>query len=186
MEQALVFLSIVIGIAVADQIVSLNRLLRARSRVRWDPLLLAVAALVFLTLVQTWWAVARTPKGPLTIGGFLPMLVALVLVVLLALATLPDEVPAAAEIDLRDYYREQSPYIWTLLSLAFGWIIVTGAVEAVRSGAGLGPWLIDRSFEFVFLGIMASLVVVRRRWWHWVGLLVLSIGPVGWLSRSIG
>ncbi len=53
MEQALVFASIILGIAVSDEIVSLNRLLRARARVRWDWPPLAIAALVLLIAVLT-------------------------------------------------------------------------------------------------------------------------------------
>jgi hypothetical protein len=39
--------------------------------------------------------------------------------------------------------------------------------------------------EFGILAVFVSLAVVRRRWWHAVGFLILSTGPIGWVSRSI-
>lgn len=55
MEQALVFASIIIGIAVSDEIVRLNRLLRARAHVAWDWLPLALAGLVLLSVGPIGW-----------------------------------------------------------------------------------------------------------------------------------
>lgn len=36
------------------------------------------------------------------------------------------------------------------------------------------------------VGVFASLIVVRNRWWHAIAFLILSTGPIGWLSRSLG
>jgi len=121
-DNVLVFASIIVGVAVADQLTSLHRLLKRRADVRWDWLLLWVAALVLLTQLQIWWSLAGQRQAPITIGNFLPMMVLLVLLFLLAAASLPDEL-GDQRIDLRDYYRQQSRYIWTLYALALSWLI---------------------------------------------------------------
>jgi len=47
---------------------------------------------------------------PITIGGFLPLLIGLILLFLLTAATLSDEVPAEG-LDLRDFYAENRGFI---------------------------------------------------------------------------
>src|ERR1044072_2671587 len=114
MEGALIFASIIIGIAVADELVSLHRLLRHRRKVRWDWAAPVVALYVLLSQVQIWWSFGRE-AGALTIAAFLPMLLLLILLFLLASAVLPDEVPEEG-IDLRTYYHDNGSYIWTLFA----------------------------------------------------------------------
>lgn len=69
---------------------------------RWDWLLLWVAALVLLTQIQICWTLAGEWEGPITIGAFLPMIVELILLFLLAAASLADEA-AAENLDLLRY-----------------------------------------------------------------------------------
>ena len=184
-EHMLVFASIIVGVAVTDQMVSLNRLLRARHRVAWDWTVPAVALLALLTVVQIWWSVAQPSAGRITIGQFLPTLVELILLFLLCAATLPDEVPAEG-LSLRDYYDAQSPYVWTLFAAALAWTFVVGQVEVAAAGQWSLGELIDRGVDLIVFGVMVSLIFVRRRWWHAIAMLALASGPIGWLSRSLG
>ena len=183
MDNVLVFVSIVIGLGVTDQLVSFHRLLRSRDRVRWDWAALAVALLVLLTIVQMWWGLAQPSARSLTIGAFLPTLVELILLFLLASACLPDDVPAEG-LDLRVYYDNQGPYIWTLFTLALAWLVAT-EIAAISSRLGISEAFARTREEFVVLAVMISLIFIRKRWWHAVGLLLLSSGPIGWLSRSL-
>lgn len=184
MEGALIFASIIVGLAVADELVSLQRLLRRRHEVRWDWAAPAVALLVLLAQVQIWWSLAQG-EGPLTIGAFLPMLVLLILMFLLASAVLPDEVPAQG-FDLKVYYHDNGSYIWTLFSAAAGWGTATRIVTDIQAGTQALPLLIERIPEFLVLGVIVSLIFVRSRWWHAAALLILvGVGPVLWLSRSL-
>ncbi len=183
MDNVLVFVSIVIGLGVADELVSFHRLLRARHMVRWDWAALTVALLVLLTIVQMWWGLAQPSARSLTIGAFLPTLVELILLFLLASACLPDEVPADG-LDLKAYYDKQGPYIWTLFALALAWLVGTQIVE-IASASGIVEALARTWEEFVVLGVMVSLIFIRKRWWHAIALLLLSSGPIGWLSRSL-
>lgn len=184
-ENALVFASIIVGVAVTDELVSLHRLLRMRKRVRWDWAILAVALLILLTIVQIWWSIAQPDPRPWTIARFLPLLVELILLFLLASAALPDEVPDEG-IDLRTYYDENGSYIWSLFALALGWLIVAGDIGAVAAGGPLFQILANQLVEFVILVVMVSLIFLRKRWWHAVALVLLASGPIGWLSRSLG
>ena len=185
MEHMLIFASIIVGVAVTDQMVSLNRLLRARHRVSWDWTVPAVALLALLTVVQIWWSVAQPSAGRITIGQFLPTLVELILLFLLCAATLPDEVPADG-LSLRDYYDAQSPYIWTLFAAALAWTIVVGQAQVAAAGRLSIANLFDRSVDLIVLAVMVSLIFIRRRWWHALAMLALATGPIGWLSRSLG
>ena len=186
MEGALVFASIILGVGVTDALMSLHRMLRARRRVRWDWAVPAVALLVLLTIIQIWWSTQALSRQevPLTIGAYLPLVVELILLFLLAAAVLPDEVPAEG-LDLKTYYDENGSYIWTLYSAALGWTILTRIVvnPNVRAPADI---LDNYGMDLLILLLMVSLIFVRRRWWHAVVLLILSTGPIGWLSRSLG
>jgi len=184
-EGALIFASIIIGIAVADELVSLHRLLRRRHEVSWDWAAPAVALLVLLAQVQVWWSLAER-QGALTIGEFLPILALLILNFLLASAVLPDEVPPKG-IDLKAYYHDNGSYVWSLFAGAAGLGTATRIATDIGAGAAALPLLIDRIPEFAVLAMIVSLIFIRRRWWHAAALLILAgVGPVLWLSRSLG
>jgi len=74
---------------------SRHRLLRARSRVRWDWLALATAGLVVLTVIQFWWAFYGIGRATAwtSYGHFLPLVALLMVMFLLASAALPSTSP---------------------------------------------------------------------------------------------
>lgn len=184
-EQALVFASLIVGLAVADQLNSMHRLLKRRSAVRWDWLSLWVAALILLTQVQVWWGLAGEPAGSVSIGEFLPTLMTLIILFLLAAASLPDEVPVEG-VDLKSFYQQQHPYIWSLYSLALGWLTLVNLLQEYRAGKAWADILSYKGGDLLVLGVMVSLIFVRRRWWHLLAMMLLTIGPIGWLSRTLG
>jgi hypothetical protein len=124
-------------------------------------------------------------RRPITIGQFLPTLGELILLFLLCSATLPDEVPADG-LSLRTFYHEQGSYIWTLYASALAWAFATGQIERAAAGKWSLAELFDNSADLIILGIMVSLIFVRRRWWHALAMVALASGPIGWLSRSLG
>jgi len=183
-EYTSVMASIIIGLALVDVLVSLNRLIRAGKVVRWHWAAPVAAVMVVLTLIQVWWGLYSPQDTRITIGQFLPLLVELVILFLLAAAALPDEV-AADGVDLKAYYHRNGPYFWSLFAAAIGWLITVDIVEAVVKGRLL-DFLADRVVDLGVLGIFVSLIFIRRLWWHAVALLLLFTGPIGWLSRSLG
>lgn len=184
-EYVSVLVSIVIGLALADVLFSLHKLLRAGRRVRWDWAAPIAAALVVMVLVMMWWSFYQPTAGKLSIGAFLPDFVTLVLLFLLAGAALPDDVPAEG-VGLRDYYDRNGPYFWGLFTATLGWVIATDFGRAALAGRPLGAVLRGNLVELGILAVFASLIVVRRRWWHAVAFVILASGPVGWISRSLG
>ena len=184
MEGALVFASIILGVGITDELMSLHRLMRARKRVRWDWAVPVLALLVLLTIIQIWWSM-QNMHGPLTIGDYLPLIVLLILLFLLAAAVLPDEVPAEG-LDLKSWYDENGAYIWTLFAAALGCVSVTRLLAEPGTRTSLSRLLDAFAADLVILALMVSLIFVRPRWWHAIALAVLFVGPITWLSKSIG
>lgn len=184
MEQALVFASIIVGVAVSDQVMSLNRLLRA-PRVRWHWTIPVVALQVLLTNLQIWWGIAGQPETRISIGQFLPFVVELILLALLSAASLPDSVPEDG-IDLKEYYDRSARYIWLLFASALVWLQGYELFRTLNGGGSASDWLATRGGDLVALAIMLMLAFVRRWYLVAVGLAFLSIGPIGWLSRTLG
>lgn len=151
-------------------------------RWHWAPVVAAV--LVVLTLIQIWWSLYQPEGGAVTMGQFLPLFAELVILFLLAAAALPDEVPPEG-VDLRAYYDRNRRYFWGLFAAALGWLLFVDIVENALNGTLL-EFLSQRIVDFAVLAVFVSLVFVRRLWWHAVSLLLLSSGPIGWLSRSLG
>ena len=183
-EYTSVLASIIIGLALVDVLISLNRLIRAGKSVQWHWAAPLAAVFVVLTLIQIWWSLYRPQDSAITIGQFLPLFVELVILFLLAAAALPDEVPAEG-VDLKVYYHRNGPYFWGLFTAALGWLLLVDVIENAVDGALLA-FLNQRIIDFVVLGVFASLIFVRRLWWHAIAILLLSSGPIDWLSRSLG
>ncbi len=101
--------SIVIGLGLTDVLQSLHRLFRNHRLVRWDWAVLVATLFAVLTSIQIWWSLFQPNEQLLTIGGFLPQLVELVILYLLAACALPDDVPGGG-LDLRAYYDRNGPY----------------------------------------------------------------------------
>ena len=118
MQQALVFASIVLGIAVAFELQHLNTLLRSR-RVTWHWAQPLFAFFVLMTMMSFWWMIASgSAAEEITLARFLPIMWVLVILNLLAAAALPDRVPDEG-IDLAAYYQENRRYLWGLYLLIF-------------------------------------------------------------------
>lgn len=183
-EYTSVLASIIIGLALVDVLVSLNRLIRAGKAVKWHWAAPAATLLVVLTIMQIWWSLYRPQDGAITIGQFLPLLVELVILFLLAAAALPDDIPADG-VDLKAYYHRNGPYFWGLFTAALGWLLVAEMIPAGVNGE-LMEFLDQRLVDLAVLILFASLIFIRRLWWHAIALLLLSSGPIGWLSRSLG
>ncbi len=184
-EYVSVMASIIIGLGLVDILVSLNRLIRAGRLVRWDWAAPLAAVLVVLTLIQIWWSLYEPNERTMTIAQFLPQMVELVILFLLAASALPDEVPEEG-IDLKVYYDRNGPYFWGLFTAGLGWLLVVGVTQLAVAGASPWSFIAGRWVDVAVLGVFASLIFVRNRWWHAAAFLILSLGPLGWLSRSLG
>ena len=179
--------SVLVGLAVTDVAKSLHLLLRARHRVRWDPLPLAASFVAVLTTFNLWWRLASSgdPTPYLTLGGFLPLAAQLLVLFLLNAAALPDAVPEDG-LDLRAFYESNARVFWALFALH---VVLLMATRAVRLWAGIGTE--GGSMDvFVFnalaLATFVVLAVVRRRWVHAVAVPILVVlALTGWSGLSL-
>ena len=184
-ENALVFASIVIGLAVSEMLFSLNRMLLARKQVRWDWLPLLLALIILIYVVLNWWMLAGTRGRSLTLAAFLPSLVQLILVFLLAAAALPRQVPPTG-VDLYDHYRERASYIWTLFALNSGWMMIRGGAALAVSGAGPLQLLDNLILDALVTGLMIWLIFSRSRRLHVAVVVMLALAlPWFWAPRVI-
>lgn len=184
-EYTSVMASIIVGLALVDILVSLNKLIRAGGLVRWHWAAPSTALLVFLTVIQIWWSIYRPQDAPMTIGQFLPLIVELVLLFLLAAAALPDEVPPGG-LDLKLYYQSNSPYLWSLFAAALGWLLFIEILGTALEGLPLMAAIEGHAVDLLVVVLFVVLVFVKRLWIHAIALAFFAIGPIGWLSRSLG
>lgn len=172
------FISILVGLSVAEIAQSTHRLLRCRARVRFHWYPFAAALILLLLTIELWWNTNQVivPGRPVTIGLFLPIVIGLFLLYLTCAAVLPDEIPAEG-LDLRAHYFDNARYFWSLFAvLIAGFIAVRlgrniaylGWARAASALPGVAP-------NMVMVLLFASLGVVRRSWWH---TLVLAVMPL--------
>jgi hypothetical protein len=179
-EYVSVFVSIVLGLAFADLAFSLHRLMRARRRVRWDWMSLALALVMLLEIAQFWWLSHDwyAARVELRLVQFLPNLVLLLLIYLMAAAVLPDEVPERG-LDLRRFYVETATYFWALV------LMMTVAIILTLGPTATGPndWLAIAGRQWVNLIVLAAvtpLLFIRNIRVH-QAVVIAFAAMVGWI-----
>ena len=183
MEQALVFASIILGVAVAFELGNLNQLIRS-SNVRWHWAQPLFALLVLLTITAFWWMIASQPDGEISLARFLPIMFILVLLTLLAAASLPDKIPDGG-IDLAEYYMGQRRYQWGLFLMIMAPLGINWLLVLASRGQGIGYVLYYGWGEVLPMVAIAWLIFADKWWKVGVGFAVLSITPLAWLSRTL-
>lgn len=186
-------LSIVLGLAVSDLCVSLNRLLDAGARVKWDWLSPLAALVALLKIVTQWWAwfYAAPLAKAVTFEMFVLVLASAVLLYMLAAAALPDSVEPG--VDLRAYYARTSRRYWLLffsqsvLSNAVGIWAQLRAPGAKLSLVALGyPGFLIAAVTFI-LAAAVGLAIWRNRIAHtaaFAGLIAIYLLQFG--GRGLG
>ena len=173
-EYLSVFLAILVGLAVADLATSFHKLMRARERVEWDWLSLALAVVMLLEIVLFWWGSFHWYRAAadMSIGKFLPDLLLFIVLFLAVAAVLPDEVPADG-LSLRKHYFSTAPYFWTLMVL-MAFIVVFGMWPRYAPDASLAELLLSHWQNLALAFAMALLIFIKRPWLHmaFVALLV--------------
>lgn len=169
-DYLLILAAVILGLAVAELAIGLNRLLRA-GEVRWDWLAPLAALLVFLKIVTQWWtwhAASRLAAG-ITFEMFLAVLAGATLLFLLAATPLPET--GAASVDLRAHYERVRRRFWilfalhSLVSMGVG-IWVQMAVLHARFA-----W----SILYLVVLVAVALAFVRNRWVQAAGLAFFTI-----------
>ena len=175
-EFALGFAGIIIGLGVADLLVSLHRLVRARARVTWDWLALSFAGLQMLLSVILWWYIYfwfRAHDGA-SFLEFLPNILLLCVSFLMMAAALPDEVPAEGLV-LREAYMANRAQPWTLLAV---WIALNLVIQSLEN------WRL-REFRLTEAVVAAGLLLClalaaagarsTRPWVHVLAITIIAL-----------
>jgi hypothetical protein len=183
-EYLLTFTSVILGLAVSDIAVSLNRLLEAGRRVKWDWLAPLAAMVAFLKIVTQWWGwfgAAGAAKG-VTFEMYLGLLISTVLLFLLAASTLPGSLDEG-ETDLRAYYSSISTRFWLLF--AAHWIVSNAVSTWIQIEVEHAVW----AFSPLYLVPLAAvaLAFVRSRWLQGAALIALIVlGVAQFAGHGLG
>lgn len=179
------FVSIILGVAVADLLMNFHRLLHERKRVGWDALPLVWAVVALLWIVNYWWAVAanltRWSETRFVIEFALAAIPPIMLF-LMAASLLPRALPAEGRLDMRAEWQKTRGLFLTLAALyqCLAWINVTLANGAL-------VWDFVALVRAVFLVVLAAALLLKDRSADWAAALIvlsvlawrLSVQPVG-------
>jgi len=178
-EYMAVFIGIIVGLALANILTSVHKLMEAGRRVRWDWLAPAMAAnAILLTLGFFWHQWLLSQSTALISRNFIYVLVRAVAFFLLYLAcaaTLPDEVPERG-LDLRAYYVDNRVRIWGLFCATFVLALSSWVAGFAQSGFVAR---LQANAAFIVLsavGLLLSILslTVRAVWWHRIAVIVLA------------
>jgi uncharacterized membrane protein len=178
-------LAIISGLAISTLISNLHHLIVARRQVRWDWLLLSVAAFVTLNIVAGWWTSWRTLRstGPdVQLWQFVLILAQLVALYLTARAVLPEPT-ARKNVDLAAHYEARKRYIWTSFVALYALLIAAGVIKPGIS------WPVIVSMRDFWLGLVLAgvLAMVPSRRVHAVLVpLALALSAALTLTMPLG
>jgi len=172
-EYVSLFVSIIVGLALTDLLISLHRIIRVGRRVRWYWLVPLLSIYLLLAVVAFWWGsyVWYLHIHTLTMGQFLPTLLAAIAIFLLAAAILPDEVPDAG-LDLKIWYVENARQMWILASLALLLVVVFYAVGSITDGNSALHFAKSQWDNFALLAGSVALIFTKRLRVHEVYVVI--------------
>lgn len=178
------FVSVVLGLAVADVACSLHRLLVARRRIRWSPLPLLSALTIFSLILAHFFRLWDRNADIETVVFYRLVLEAgyVVVLFLTAAASLPDEIPPEG-LDLNAWYMGNRMYLFSLVSLLQVWNLTLFVLH-------MGPPPVSEAegskIALALTALVLSVLLARstRPWLHglvFAGLLLLiHLGFGGW------
>lgn len=164
-EYALGLISILMSLALAHIVIGFHRLLRRAKTVVWDARLVTAAALVIVEVIRIWFATwtVRDVEAALSFPVYFAMFGHILLLVMTALACLPDEVGEGC--DLSQFYDGNRRYFWCAFASAqlayfLLWLLFGGSQSSVGDPVGWQDWARILGPLAVFL----ILAFVRKRW----------------------
>ena len=160
-----VLISIVLGLGLTELLSNVHRLIQARDRVTFHWLPLLWSGLVFVMLVQWWWAAFGLHRE-LEWNFFFFLLILLIPVLMyLAAASVLPAVEPEQEYDLRAYY-------FGIHHWFFGIVAAINIMECLR--AVLYADLQAAVLNATGAGLLGSLAVSSNRTYHAVTTVVLA------------
>lgn len=171
-EYLAVLISIVLGLGVTELLAGVQRLAHARHRVRFHWLPLTWTGLVFVALVQWWWAAfGLRGRAEWNFFSFLLILLVPVLLYLAAALVLPPE-QKEGRYDLRAHY-------FGIHRLLFLVIAAATLLEMVRAVRAADPQAARLNFAGTVL--LGSLALVRNPRYHALGTALAALLLIGFV-----
>ena len=184
MEQALVLVSIVLGVAIAFELEHLNRVLRAPN-VKWHWAQPLFALFVLLSIIAFWWGAGSKQDGDLSLGQFMPVMFQLIILALLAAVSFPDSIPEDG-LDLAEYYQQNRRYQWGLMSLYFWSLHVGYLIYSARRAESFAQFAVWTGPDTLGALLIVAMIFARKWWQVALGFTVLSLAPLVWATRVLG
>lgn len=172
-EYALGLISILMSLALADIVLSIHKLMRHSRTIKWDARPIVAAALVTTEIIRIWFATwtIRDVQEVLSFPVYAALFLQIMLLVLTAIACLPDEVDDGC--DLGQFYERNARYFWGAFAASQAgyfllWLVFGGDQATAGGHSDPGDWLRC----LVPLAAYVLLASVRR---HWLDYLL----PIG-------
>lgn len=163
------FISIILGLALAELLLNLHRLIDARKRVDWEGLQLLWAAIVLLWLFNYWWAVATNLDGShdaKVVGDFVLLAIAPIILFLMAASVLPRVPAAEGRFDMRADWTERRSVFLTLFAVHQS--VVWGSVAISHRSI---PWDFPSLLRTLVLLLVLVLLFFKTRRLEWIAAL---------------
>jgi hypothetical protein len=143
-EYEAIYLGIIVGLALANILASLHKLIEVGNRVRWGWMAPASAAYAATHTINEFWytwihqhdAAIRETAGNLTIFTWYPRALAFALLFLMCAAALPDDA-AEGDVDLAHYYIENRKRFWGFSTALHALNLLNWLKAFALSGFGL-------------------------------------------------
>jgi hypothetical protein len=173
------FVTIVLAVALGDMIQSTHRLIRARHRVKWDPLPLLFAAIVAVAVISEFFSIwSGLAISQVSMPRLLWMLAVPTMFALLAYSVLPDEVPARG-LDLTTFYFSERR-VWATIFAVLSLFDMARSIELLIShGVPVAHYIAAVwPNELVVYAGLAMMFFSRSRRWNWAGLLMIAAAVI--------
>jgi hypothetical protein len=162
--------SIILGLAVADLLVNLHRLIDARKHVKWDALPLLWSLIVLLWLFNYWWAVATNLDGSQdarVVGHFVLLAIPPIMLFLMAASVLPHDSLTEGQFNMRADWAGRRNVFLTFFALNQ---FVTWIVAIMRHSVLLD---ISSLFRTAALLLVLLALFVKARRFEWVAAIAI-------------
>jgi hypothetical protein len=176
------FVTIVLALGLSDLLISLHRLLRHASKVKWAMLPLACALFVLLSLLSEFFSIwSLTMVSRVTFGGLILHLLPTFFIFLAASTVLPDDIDPDG-VDLDSFYFSQRRYIYITLACAF---FADAPRASLAFGFSFEDLLVNVAGPSFALGLaFLALAFSRWRWLHWL-VLGAALALIGTLFPTL-
>lgn len=176
--------SIIMGLAIADVLVHVQKLVHARSRVVWDPLPLLWTTIGLLWVFNYWWAVGAGLDGSQNVhvaGGFVLLAIPPVFLFLMSTSALPRHVPARGPVSMREEWAVNRPVFMAAFGLnqLCAWI-------AIRFARGAFIFDFPALLRTTTLALVVAMLLYRSRRFEWfAAIVILSLGIARLATQSV-